>query len=59
MEGFMLVLLLKCCGPDAIVSDVQDRLTEVQCYARGHTFMKDVEGQGFMCLKRQYPKARK
>lgn len=56
MTGWMLILMLNCCGPDAIVSDVQDRLTEAQCNERGHAFMKGGEGQGFMCFKRQYPR---
>lgn len=56
IEAYMLILLFNCCGPNAVVSDVQDRLTDKACHERGHAFVKGGEGQGFMCLKRQYPR---
>lgn len=56
IESFMLILLLNCCGPSAVASQVIDRLTDEQCHAQGAAWIGSGEKRNFMCFKRQYPR---
>lgn len=58
IESFMLVLLINCCGPSAVASQVIDRLTDEQCHAQGAAWIGSGEKRNFLCLKRQYPAKR-
>lgn len=58
IEAFMLILMLKCCGPSAVASQVIDRLTDEQCHAQGAAWIGSGEKRNFLCVKRQYPKVR-